>query len=78
MYNLNYKYKDDELLKSWLKEHNIASQKECLVQFFSGIAKEKEMQNISALLTTLLPSAHIIGVTTDGEICEDEVSLNEI
>ncbi len=74
MYTLNYKYKNDKLLKEWLLENKISSQKECLVQFFSGTPQRDFMQNIANTLTNALPNAHIIGSTTDGEIVGDEVT----
>ena len=74
MYTLNYKYKNDKLLKEWLLENKISSQKECLVQFFSGIVERDFIQNIANTLTNALPNAHIIGSTTDGEILGDEVT----
>ncbi len=78
MFTLNYKYKNKSLLKEWLKENSFASQKECLVQFFSGVATKKMMQTIASTLSDALPSAHIIGSTTDGEISGDSVSEQAI
>ena len=78
MYTLNYKYKSIKLLKEWMYDNNIASQKECLIQFFSGIPNEKTMQELATTLSTIAPNAHVIGTTTDGEILGDNVSENEI
>ncbi|MEO1953196.1 MAG: FIST N-terminal domain-containing protein, partial [Campylobacterales bacterium] len=78
MHSLTYKYENDELLKKWIIDNNLFEVDNCLVQFFSGIAKEETMQHISNILGELLSKAHIIGSTTDGEIYFDEVTLNEI
>ncbi len=77
MYTLNYKYKNNKFLIEWLKLHNFALKKECLVQFFSGTPNQEFMQNLATTLTTALPNAHILGVTTDGEIMDGGVSANE-
>ncbi|MCX6077165.1 MAG: FIST C-terminal domain-containing protein [Campylobacterales bacterium] len=78
MYTLNYKYENKELLKKWLKEHTITAKSECFVQFFNGIPQEDVMQKIASFLSKNLPKAHIIGTTTDGEICDNNVTANEI
>jgi len=78
MFTLNYNYKNEKLLKKWLQLHEIASQEECLVQFFCGVPKEKKMKKVASVLSENLPKAHIIGTTTDGEISADKVSEKEI
>ena len=78
MYTINHKYQSDKLLQGWLLEHEFASKKECLVQFFSGIPKEEKIRHIATQLSSSLPYAHIIGTTTDGEISADYVTTHEI
>jgi len=78
MYTLNHKYKNEKLLKKWLIEHDFASKKECLVQFFCGVPTEEMMSSVASALSENLPDAHIIGVTTDGEIDTNIVTTNKI
>ena len=78
MYTINHKYKNTKLLNEWLIEYDFASKKECMIQFFCGIAKKNKMEEISTLLCKNLPNAHIIGTTTDGEINKDKVTDHEI
>ncbi len=78
MYTLNHKYKNKKSLKEWLIEHEFASKKECLVQFFCGIPKEETVSGIASFLSDNLPDAHIIGATTDGEIDTNIVTTKKI
>jgi len=78
MFSLNHKYKNDELLLQWINENNFFNENECLVQFFSGIIDEVYIKNIATILKKSLPKAHIIGVTTDGEIYMSDVTQKEI
>ena len=78
MYSKNHQYHNDEELIHWIKEHDFASKKECLVQFFHGIPKKKEIRNLTNLLCSTLPLAHIVGATTDGEIIDENVTTNQI
>jgi signal transduction histidine kinase len=78
MYTISHKYKNNDLLKSWILENSLETEKECLVQFFSGITEKETMLDIATLLHTTLPLAHILGTTTDGEIQGENVSYNQI
>ena len=78
MYTLNHQYENNKQLELWLKEHEFALKKECLVQFFSGISTKEAMQDIATILSENLPDAHIIGSTTDGEISGEVVTTQKI
>jgi len=78
LYTLNHQYENNKQLELWLKEHEFALKKECLVQFFSGISTKEAMQDIATILSENLPDAHIIGSTTDGEISGEVVTTQKI
>jgi signal transduction histidine kinase len=78
MYTINHKYKNNDLLKNWISDNNLEIEEECLVQFFSGIAKKELMQEIATTLHSNLPLAHVIGTTTDGEIQGENVTNDQI
>jgi len=78
MYTINHQYKDENTLINWLEENEFKSKNSCLVQFFCGVPTRDKMVEISAILTANLPLAHILGVTTDGEIFSDSVTSKEI
>ena len=78
MYTITHKYIDNKKLIKWIHENNLSKEEECLVQFFSGIPTEEFMQEITTILYQNLPSAHILGTTTDGEIQGDTVSNGQV
>ncbi|PHR54531.1 MAG: hypothetical protein COA44_12940 [Arcobacter sp.] len=77
MKSFSYKYKSDKELSSFISSHSFEKEKNCLVQVFSGCTDPSFLQSLLKKLTHLIPNAHIIGSTTDGEIQNQEVSLLE-
>jgi len=71
----SYIYKADADLQSVIsieEKSEIANTKSSLIQLFCGEGDEK-FQKILSFLALEFPQATIIGASTDGEICNDEV-----
>jgi len=64
----NVSFTDSTSLIDFIHINNIKNYKNILVQIFSGIIDENIVLDISDLIHTKLPQAHIIGTTTAGEI----------
>ena len=76
-YNTYFNSYDE--LRSFISLHTkIQNSKQLLIQIFSGIVNPNSLQKLSQFLLKTLPHANIIGSTTDGEIIENEVSINRI
>ena len=73
MKTFNIRFRSDEKLKSYIYENEIIDSEDILIQVFSHQKKHDEIENITALLHELLPSATLIGTTTDGEIIEGRI-----
>ncbi len=85
-YNLKFKrimksythtYISEETLCSYIDLHQLCNEQSCLIQVFSGEIDRVFLEGLIGLLCKLLPHAHIIGATTDGEIGQKQVSLGE-
>jgi len=70
-------YLNKEKLKSFLLEHRIIDEKNILIQAFCGITDKAHIRSLLRDLKSLLPQAKIIGSSTDGEICNAEVSTHK-
>ncbi len=77
MQSFSYKYKNDNELIDFVKSHGLEHERNCLIQVFSGRIDKAFLQALLRGLVELLPQAHIIGATTDGEIQNKQVSLHE-
>ena len=77
MQSYSCKYVSATELTTFISSHSFEKEKNCLVQVFSGCLKADFLQGLLSQLTDILPKAHIIGSTTDGEIKNQEVSLLE-
>jgi len=66
--SFNIQFKDKVTLTNYITVNKIHSQKNVLVQIFSGVTDENEIIGISSYIKELVPSANIIGTTTAGEI----------
>jgi signal transduction histidine kinase/small ligand-binding sensory domain FIST len=79
MQTFNIRFRSDEKLKDYIYENQIIDSKDILIQVFSHQKKHNEIQKITLLLNELLPSASVIGTTTDGEVIEGRIlTLNII
>ena len=74
-YSTYYTTKDG--LKQFIKSQNIVDNDKLLIQIFTGIIDKKYIARLLKEFIALLPSAHIIGSTTDGEICSGKVSTKK-
>ena len=77
MKSYSHKYDTDKKLQLFVYANKLHEEKNILIQVFSGNFDEKFLQSLLTRLQSLIPSAHIIGSTTDGEILDQDVSLGE-
>lgn len=75
-YNNYYSDKGDFL--KFANEHSIRDEKNVLVQIFSSILDKSILQTIVKDILDVIPSAKIIGATTDGEILDSKVTTDKI
>ena len=75
MKSVSIKYDNPTQLKSFALPY--ADEKNCLVQIFSGVIDKIFLLELGTLLSDTLPLAHIIGSTTDGEINDRDVTVQE-
>lgn len=78
MKTFNTYFKDEVTLKEFLAKSKITDNKRLLIQVFIGINELTSIKSVLSVLRKLLPSAKIIGATTDGEIMNARVSTNRI
>ncbi len=76
LFNTFYTSKAD--LEEFINTHKIKNEKNILVQVFSGVIDSALVLEISSHIKNTLLDAHIIGVTTGGEIYEGKMYENEI
>jgi len=74
MRTLNKKYISKEDLEEYIIKNNMVSEKNILLQIFTGICDVTYVQNLVQSVKTLIPHIKIIGTTTDGEILEETTS----
>ena len=78
MKTFNIRFRSDEKLRDYIYENQIIDSSDILIQVFSHQKKHNEIQKITLLLNELLPSAAVIGTTTDGEIIEGRILTSNI
>lgn len=78
MKTLNTYYHDAEQFNAFVCEHNIVDASNLLVQLFCAPSDHAVIQGVIETIVQRLPSAHLIGSTTDGEILGANVSVNTI
>jgi len=76
MRTYNTYYTDLETFKTFLQENKIEDNKQLLIQIFTSICDEHAITILRDDIVSLLPTASLIGSTTDGEICSGRVSTN--
>ncbi|MEA3289358.1 MAG: PAS domain-containing protein [Campylobacterota bacterium] len=74
----NLKYTDDKELNNFVSSNGIDNSRNILIQIFSGVVDEDILWNLSKYINELLPSSHIIGTTTSGEIFEGSMCDEQI
>jgi len=70
-------YSTRDKFNNFIKLNNLIDNDKLLIQIFSAITDRDVLVKIVQNIYTLLPSATIIGATTDGEICSGRVSTQE-
>lgn len=76
METFNTYYQDEPSLTAFIDEHraSFSPERVVLVQIFSGQYETAFLTTLSALITRLIPHAHVMGATTSGEIMNGKVS----
>lgn len=74
MKTFNTYYSDKEALERFVKANHLQEEISILVQVFSGETSESFLRRLRDEIIAQLPQAKVIGTTTDGEICDGEVS----
>jgi len=69
----NFIFQDSDKLNDYLIQNNIIDQPNILIQIFSGIIDENKIKDIVSSIKKQLPSSHIIGSTTAGEILDGKM-----
>jgi len=78
MKSINTYYTAKEELVSFINDEKIQDSSSLLIQVFSAINDKSFISTLLSELTQLLPSAVIIGSTTDGEIMNGKVSSGKV
>jgi hypothetical protein len=60
----------------YIRAQSIEDSENVLIQIFTSLNNEKAIATLLHEITILFPNAHIIGSTTDGEICDDKVTTD--
>ncbi|MEA1917750.1 MAG: ATP-binding protein [Campylobacterota bacterium] len=71
-------YTSQKEFEIFLNSNKICDSKNMLIQIFSSITDEKEILFIRDNIVKILPSASLIGTTTDGEINSNIVTTNSV
>jgi len=77
MKTINSYYKSKESFQLLVNEHKLDINKNILIQIFSSVLDKNIIKKIRGDISSILPSAVIIGATTDGEILNTKVTTNE-
>ncbi len=67
-------YTTQNALQEFIDASKIIDNEKLLIQIFTGVIEKSYIAKLLKEIIALLPSAHIIGSTTDGEICSGKVS----
>lgn len=70
---LNFVFEDFSSLTNQIENNAFASEQNLLVQFFDGRNNEQLFEEMAHKLSSLLPHATILGVTTAGEILDGKM-----
>ena len=74
MKTYNTYYRNETHLVEFLNKNNIENNESILVQVFTGLNGKNDIENIVLSIKNSIPSASIIGTTTDGEILNGDIS----
>ena len=71
------RYKNNFLLKEFIENKNLKESKNILCQIFTANTQKSFIEKLCKTLNNLIPNINIIGTTTDGEIRNGKISINE-
>jgi len=74
MQTYNSFYTDKKQLNNFIQKSAIPNSTKVLLQIFTGVCNKEFIENLLLEIKTVLPSIHIIGATTSGEILEKQIS----
>jgi len=78
MKTFNIRFRSEDKLRDYLYENEIIDSSDILIQVFSHKKDMNSIKNVTTLLQELLPSASLIGTTTDGEVIEGRILTDNI
>ncbi|MEA2029008.1 MAG: FIST N-terminal domain-containing protein, partial [Campylobacterota bacterium] len=78
MKTYNTYFNDKREFENFINQNKLKRQKNMLIQIFCAIDYQDDISKIIAAIKEILPQAHIIGSTTDGEILNDKVSTDKV
>ncbi len=70
----NTYYSTDEELEQFIDKNHILHHESILLQIFTGVCNKEYITELIQKIKILIPHVKILGATTDGEICEDQVT----
>ncbi len=76
MQTYNIYYDSKEQFYNYLEKNSIQDNNKLLIQIFTSLSARDAIATLLDTITSFLPQATIIGATTDGEICEGEVTTD--
>ncbi|MEA3288857.1 MAG: FIST N-terminal domain-containing protein, partial [Campylobacterota bacterium] len=74
-YNIEYITKKD--LEDLQKKNSIKDSEKNLIQVFTANTDIKYIQQLQNSINSIFPKSHLIGTTTDGEICNGKVTTSK-
>ena len=76
MRTFNTHYTSAFEFEHYVRARSIEDGENVLIQIFTSLNDEKAIATLLHDIAALFVNAHIIGSTTDGEICDDKVSTD--
>ena len=76
MTTFNTHYNTAFEFEHYVRARSIEDGENVLIQIFTSLNNEKAIATLLRDIAVLFPNAHIIGSTTDGEICDDKVTTD--
>jgi signal transduction histidine kinase len=78
MKSFNLRFRSEDKLRDYIYEHEIIDSSDVLIQIFSHQKEINSIKHVTSLLKELLPSAILIGTTTDGEVIDGRILTGNI
>ncbi len=74
MKTYNTYFTDFNTLNKFIKNNSIYDNEKLLIQIFTSLTKKQEIISMLAEISSLLPSAYLVGATSEIEICDKNIS----